>query len=250
MGHNDKLKFIGHLAIGNDSVSTNLMDEQLRVEFNEWARAGRGEGMEKGHRPVGEQAIESMRLPADARVLDVGCGSGWASRLIAEKVENGRVVGIDIADEMIQLAANTSANFSNVDFKVATAESLPFRDSEFTHAFSMESLYYYSNMLAALREIHRVLCDGGRFVTVIDLYLENAPSHQWIPTLKVPVHLLGVPDYRTIFEEVGFVNVRDSRLYDPKPVPDDYSSGSFKTREDYVLYKQNGSLMLTAEVQK
>jgi hypothetical protein len=114
----------------------------------------------------------------------------------------------------------------------------------------MESLYYYSNMLAALREIHRVLCDGGRFVTVIDLYLENAPSHQWIPTLKVPVHLLGVPDYRTIFEEVGFVNVRDSRLYDPKPVPDDYSSGSFKTREDYVLYKQNGSLMLTAEVQK
>jgi len=184
------------------------MDEHLRIEFNEWARAGRGEGMEKGHRPVGEQAIESMRLPAAARVLDVGCGSGWASRLIAEKVETGSVVGIDIADEMIQLAANTSTNFSNIEFKVATAESLPFRDSEFTHAFSMESLYYYSNMLAALREIHRVLGDGGSFVTVIDLYLENAPSHQWIPTLKVPVHLLGVPDYRSMFEEVGFVNVK------------------------------------------
>ena len=184
------------------------MDEHLRIEFNEWARAGRGEGMEKGHRPVGEQAIESMRLPADARVLDVGCGSGWASRLIAEKVETGSVVGIDIADEMIELAANTSTSFSNIEFKVATAESLPFRDSEFTHAFSMESLYYYSNMLAALREIHRVLGDGGSFVTVIDLYLENAPSHQWIPTLKVPVHLLGVPDYRSMFEEVGFVNVK------------------------------------------
>jgi len=226
------------------------MDEHLRIEFNEWARAGRGEGMEKGHRPVGEQAIERMQLPADARILDVGCGSGWATRLMAEIAVNGRVVGIDIADEMIQLAEKSSRTFQNVEFKVATAESLPFKDSEFTHAFSMESLYYYSNMIAALREIHRVLEHGGVFVTVIDLYLENAPSHEWIPTLKVPVHLLGIPDYRSMFEEVGFINVKDRRLYDSTPVPENYSGGSFKTREDYVLYKQNGSLMLTAEVRK
>ena len=226
------------------------MDEHLRDEFNEWARAGRGEGMERGHRPVGEQAIERMHLRHDSIALDVGCGSGWASRLMAEKASSGRVVGIDISDEMVQLAADTSKEFSNIEFKVATAESLPFRNDEFTHAFSMESIYYYSNMLAALREIHRSLVQGGHFVTVIDLYLENTPSHQWIPTLKVPVHLLGIPDYRELLHEVGFVNVKDERLHDPKPIPDDYSGGSFKTREDYVLYKQNGSLMLTAEARK
>jgi Methylase involved in ubiquinone/menaquinone biosynthesis len=226
------------------------MDEHLRIEFNEWARAGRGEGMEKGHRPVGEQAIARMNIPSDARVLDVGCGSGWATRLMAQRASKGNVVGIDIADEMIQLAAETSKDFQNVEFKVATAEALPFKDSQFTHAFSMESLYYYSNIVSALREIHRVLGNGGMFVTVIDLYLENAPSHQWIPTLKVPVHLLGIPEYRVMFEEVGFVNVQDERLYDPRPVPEDYSGGSFATREDYLFYKQNGSLMLTAEVRK
>lgn len=226
------------------------MDEHLRIEFNEWARAGRGEGMEKGHRPVGEQAIESMVLPREAHVLDVGCGSGWATRLMAENASAGRVVGIDIADEMIQLARDSSASFPNVEFKVASAEALPFRDDEFTHAFSMESLYYYSNLQAALKEIHRVIADGGLFVTVVDLYLENVPSHQWIPTLKVPVQLLGIPDYRRMFEDAGFVGFTDARLYDPKPIPEDYSGGSFKTREDYVLYKANGSLMLTAEVKK
>lgn len=226
------------------------MDEHLRVEFNEWARAGRGEGMEKGHRPVGEQAIDLMRLPTNARVLDLGCGSGWATRLMAEQVTEGSVVGIDIADEMLQLAADSSLAFQNVEFKVATAELLPFGDSEFTHVFSMESLYYYSNMQAALREIQRVLKDGGTFVTVIDLYLENEPSHQWIPTLKVPVQLLGIPEYHKLLGESGFVNIRDERLRDPKPIPDDYSGGSFKTRDDYVLYKQNGSLMLSAEVRK
>ena len=226
------------------------MDDHLRIEFNEWARAGRGESMEKGHRPVGEQALTQMRLPADARVLDVGCGSGWATRLIAQQTPQGNVVGIDISDEMIQVATETSRDFSNVEFKVATAESLPFSTSEFTHAFSMESLYYYTNVVAALREIHRVLEDGGLFVTVIDLYLENAPSHQWISTLNVPVHLLGIPEYRTLFEEAGFVNIRDDRLHDPRPVPDDYTGGSFNTREDYLQYREIGSLMLTGEAHK
>jgi ubiquinone/menaquinone biosynthesis C-methylase UbiE len=118
------------------------MDEHLRLEFNEWARAGRGEGMEKGHRPVGEQAIERMRVPADAQVLDVGCGSGWATRLLAEQASEGRVVGIDISDEMIHLARDLSSSFSNAEFRVASAEKLPFKDNEFTHSFSMESLYY------------------------------------------------------------------------------------------------------------
>lgn len=226
------------------------MDEHLRLEFNEWARTGRGEGMEKGHRPVGELAIERMNLPLDAWVLDIGCGSGWASRVIAEKASLGRVVGIDISDEMVQLARNSSAAFSNVDFKVATAESLPFKDNEFTQAFSMESIYYYSNMLAALREIRRVVQNGGLFVTVIDLYLENTPSHRWIEELKVPVHLFGIPEYRRMLEETGYVNVRDERLYDQRPVPADYSGSSFKSREEYLQYKANGSLMLLGEVRK
>lgn len=224
------------------------MDELLRLEFNDWARAGRGEGMEKGHRPVGEQAIELMALPSTARVLDVGCGNGWATRLMAEKARDGRVAGIDIADEMIRLARETSVSLSNVEFRVTSAEKLPFLDGEFTHAFSMESLYYYADIRGALREIKRVLAPGGLFVTVVDLYKENVPSHQWVDQLKVPVQLLSSADYRSLFERAGFVKVHDRQLYDPAPIPDNYGGGSFKTREDYVNYRESGSLMLSGEV--
>ena len=224
------------------------MDERLRLEFNEWASAGRGQSMEKGHRPVGEQAIELMNIPANAHVLDVGCGSGWATRLIAEEARDGRVVGIDISDEMVRLARKTSASCSSVDFHIASAERLPFQDREFTHAFSMESLYYYADMLNALREVKRVLKPGAFFVTVLDLYQENEPSHQWIEQLNVPVHLLNSGEYRALFKRAGFSNVRDQRLYDPTPVPENYSGGSFKTREDLVKYKKAGSLMLSGEV--
>ena len=80
------------------------MDDLLRLEFNQWAKAGRGESMETGHKPMGAQAIEQMNISSHARVLDLGCGSGWAARLMAEKATNGRVIGIDISDEMVRVA--------------------------------------------------------------------------------------------------------------------------------------------------
>lgn len=223
-------------------------DERLRLEFNDWARAGRGEGMEKGHRPVGEQAIELMAILPGARVLDVGCGSGWATRLMAAKAINGRVVGIDIADEMIKLAHDTSLSIPQVEFQVASAERLPFSEGEFNRVFSMESLYYYADVLGALREIRRVLEPGGLFVSVVDLYQENRPSHQWIDDLKVPVQLLSTAQYRSLFQQAGFANVCDRRLLDPTPVPENYVSGSFRSRADLVEYRASGSLMLSGEV--
>lgn len=223
------------------------MNEHLRLEFNEWARAGKGDSMERGHRPVGEQAIARMQISVNAEVLDVGCGSGWAARLIGRQAREGRVVGIDVSDEMIRMACEQSKDCANLEFRVASAEDLPFDDATFTHAFSMESLYYYADIEKAASEIRRVLRPGGLLVTVVDLYQENAPSHQWIETLKVPVQVLSAVDYRSLFERAGFGNVRDERLLDPTPVPENYAGTTFKTRDDFVQYRKNGSLMLTAE---
>jgi ubiquinone/menaquinone biosynthesis C-methylase UbiE len=231
-------------------MTNDPSEDKLRVEFNEWASAGRGESMEQGHRPVGEQAIEKMQIPIDARVLDVGCGSGWASRLLAARASRGRVTGIDIADEMIRIARDASSGFANLDYQVASAASLPFADGEFTHAFSMESLYYYADMGSALREIRRVLQPGGLFVTVLDLYKENKPSHQWIEKLAVPVHLLGTADYLALFEQAGFMNVQAERILDPSPIPEEYSGSSFNSLAALLEYRAAGSLMLSGRAKK
>ncbi|HKO98312.1 MAG TPA: class I SAM-dependent methyltransferase [Pyrinomonadaceae bacterium] len=235
------------MSTSSQTGKSSTADERLRLEFNDWAKAGKGPSMETGHRPVGEQAIASMNIPANARVLDVGCGSGWASRLMAQSASSGSVTGIDISDEMVRVAQESSVSFPNIQFQIASAEKLPFDDGEFTHAFSMESLYYYADILGALKEIRRVLAPGGLFVCVVDLYEESRPTHQWIDDLKVPVQLLSTAAYRKLFADAGFSNVRDSRIYDPRPVPDDYTGGSFATREDYLEYRRQGSLMISGE---
>ena len=68
------------------SAMTSDSSEQLRTEFNEWARAGKGDSMERGHRPVGEQALALMNVPADARLTadlarSVGVRTGSAAVL-------------------------------------------------------------------------------------------------------------------------------------------------------------------------
>ena len=55
----------------------------MRHEFNQWAEAGKGEEMENHHISITEQTLALMDLKPGERVLDLGCGAGWASRLLA-----------------------------------------------------------------------------------------------------------------------------------------------------------------------
>jgi hypothetical protein len=85
---------------------------------------------------------------------------------------------------------------------------------------------------------------------VVDLYRESPATHQWVDTLKVPVQLLSIDEYRSLFIAAGFANVRDQRIRDPRPVPDDYTGGSFKSREDFESYRREGSLMMSGQAAK
>ena len=82
-----------------------------REEFNKWAEAGRGDGMERDHLPIALPVIQKMQVEATDNVLDAGCGSGWLVRRLAKVAHDGRVVGMDISDEMIRLARRAKPGF-------------------------------------------------------------------------------------------------------------------------------------------
>ena len=61
-------------------------DENLQLEFNRWALAGEGPKMETHHLDITEKTLRLMDLRPGERVLDLGCGSGWATRLLSRLV--------------------------------------------------------------------------------------------------------------------------------------------------------------------
>jgi len=225
-------------------MSEITSNEVLREEFNRWAEAGRGEGMEQDHLPITLPVLEKMRLaPADS-VLDVGCGGGWLSRRLAKLVPDGRVIGMDISDEMIRHARRASADFHNLMFVTGEVTEIPWQANIFSHAISVESSYYWPNPAVGVKDIFRVLHEGGSAWILINYYRDNPYSHRWGSLLAVPTHLLSSEEWSGLFRDAGFSNVAHERIVDPSPSPEVYTGRWFRDAEQLRAFKAEGALLV------
>jgi ubiquinone/menaquinone biosynthesis C-methylase UbiE len=200
--------------------------------------------MEHDHLPIVLPVLDRMRLAPDDNVLDVGCGAGWLSRLIAEQVSEGRVVGVDVSDEMVRRARRNNADLENVMFVVGEAEEIPWDANFFTHAISVEAGYYWQNPQAALREIHRVLRERGTAWLLVNYYRENVYSHQWRDVLSIPVNLLSADEWKNLFADAGFVNVNHDSIPDPTPAPEKYEGRWFRDAAQLREFRRQGALLV------
>src|SRR5215472_13893105 len=221
-------------------------DKNLQQEFNRWAAAGRGDEMEDHHSDITEQTLAMMDLEAGDRALDLGCGTGWASRRMAKIVSAGEVVGLDVADEMLHRAKRASSEIKNIRYVWGSAESIPAADNYFSKVLSVESFYYYANKGKALDELRRVMAPGGKLFILINLYKDNHYSLRWVSELKVPVKALSEKEYISLLESRGFGNVDARRIPDRSPTPETYSGKWFKNAEELRDFKRIGALLLIA----
>ena len=102
----------------------------------------------------------------DLRVLDLGCGSGVFSAILAKA--GGDVTAVDITEVGVRLArATAEANRLAVKVVRMDAENLPFRAGAFDYVFSWGVLHHTSDMSRAVNEAGRVLKSGGRGIMMV-----------------------------------------------------------------------------------
>jgi arsenite methyltransferase len=229
---------------------TASADEKLRQEFNQWAEQGRGEEMENHHISITEQTLALMHLKPGQRVLDLGCGAGWASRLLARKVNGGerpgQVIGLDVSDEMIRRARANSTDYDNLMFVVGSAQQIPWEENFFDKVLSVESFYYYADQDRALAELFRVMAPRGELYILINLYKDNPLSLRWVGELKVPVHARSEQEYIDLLKAHTYEDVHAVRIPDLTPTPDEYSGKWFRNAEELREFKRIGALLLIA----
>ncbi len=108
-----------------------------------------------------EAALATVDGPVEA-ALDVGTGTGAAALEVAERFPNARVVGVDIAPEMVERARQKASGRANVSFEVGDASALPHGDASF-------DLVTAANMIPFFDELARVVRPGGTLVTAFSL---------------------------------------------------------------------------------
>ncbi|KJJ64725.1 malonyl-CoA O-methyltransferase [Pseudomonas sp. 10B238] len=112
-------------------------------------------------RTVGNALIERLPLGlTSARWLDLGCGTGYFSRVLANRFPAGDGVALDIAEGMLRHARSQGGAGS---FIAGDAECLPLRDASADLIFSSLALQWCEDFPAALSEAKRVLRPGGVF---------------------------------------------------------------------------------------
>jgi ubiquinone/menaquinone biosynthesis C-methylase UbiE len=147
--------------------------------FNERASRYEQGWLGRLHHEISDRAVEVALtyMPAPRRVLDVGCGTGYALRQLANRLPAAiEFAGIDPAPEMVRIATASAAD-ERLRFLGGAAERLPFDDDAFDLVISTTSFDHWTDQQGGLTECARVLVPGGRLI-LTDLF----PACLW-PTL-------------------------------------------------------------------
>ncbi len=109
--------------------------------------------------------IGLLEVQPNDRILEVGFGPGVGIELLARSAPAGYVAGVDPSKEMVDQATARNAKAiqsGHVDLRCGAVESLPFEDNTFNKVLAINSMQVWTDAVASLREIRRVMRAGGR----------------------------------------------------------------------------------------
>ena len=112
--------------------------------------------------------VDRLQTRPGDRVLDLACGTGWASREVARRAPGAKITGCDIAHGLLD-AARAIAKRERLDigYELGDAEQLPYADGAFDALISTFGVMFASRPEAAAAEMTRVLRKGGRLALVV-----------------------------------------------------------------------------------
>lgn len=161
--------------------------------------------------------IAGLNLAGEESILDMGCGDGRVTAHLAGLVPNGRVLGIDLSEEMIRFAADKYADRSNLSFQVGDASDLHFTE-QFDLVVSFACLHWVADHLPVLKGVRSSLVPGGCFLMqcggrgnaarILDLTGDLVASPSWkkyFSGFSFPYHFYGPEEYRTWLAEAGLL---------------------------------------------
>jgi trans-aconitate methyltransferase len=165
-----------------------------------------------------KELIPKLNLKGNENLLDVGCGDGKVTALIATYLPQGKVVGIDSSEEMIALARKNfpQDKHDNLSFLRMDARDLTFRE-QFDIAFSNASLHWIIDQQTVLACTHESLDKKGRLlfqmagkgnaqdiIAVLEEMVSEDPCEPYFKNFTFPYGFYSPEEYTVWLHEAGF----------------------------------------------
>jgi SAM-dependent methyltransferase len=189
-------------------------------------------------RSLTDLIIERADIRPGMAVLDLASGTGEPALTLAPLVgPEGSVTATDVVPEMVAIAADHAAEAgrTNMRFREADAETLPFADASFDCVTCRLGVMYFADVSRALREVRRVLRPGGRAVFVtwgpleqIDyltstlgvlLRYQDVPPPAPAPDAPHPLRFARSGSLSAALRDAGFTEVHEETPIVPLPWP-------------------------------
>ena len=158
-----------------------------------------------------DEALSMVDIEQGDRVLDVGCGTGFATEGLLRHTEV--VHGLDQSIHQMEKAFEKFGKRDRVRFYRGDAERLPFRDDSFDVVWSSGSIEYWPNPVVALRELRRVVKPGERVLVVGPDYPKNTVFQRVADAIML---FYDEEEADRMFTEAGFVDI-DHRILQRHP---------------------------------
>jgi demethylmenaquinone methyltransferase/2-methoxy-6-polyprenyl-1,4-benzoquinol methylase len=120
------------------------------------------------HNQIKRKAIRNIPIKPHSKIIDICTGSGDIAIFIARANPTCRIIGVDVSQNMLQIAREKAWGLSNIEFRTADALDLPFKDREYDVAIMGFGLRNLSDIKGGVLEMKRVTKPGG-YVSSLDL---------------------------------------------------------------------------------
>lgn len=175
-----------------------------------------------------------LKAKPDARILELACGTGIVTNLIANALPSGAsLLATDISEPMLNLARANFTGAPGVIFQTADACSLPFKDQSFDLIVCQYGVMFFPDKVKAMQEARRVLAPGGTYIFNIWDSLAANPiakvEHETISALfpndppqflaKFPFGYSDRAEIERVAHAGGFTNVKLETVQFPCTAP-------------------------------
>lgn len=214
------------------STIYNYLAKQARKPTGLFGRIVAPAVFNRENREMEQYGLEFLDPGGEEHILEIGPGNGRLISEILTRLEGGKVCGIDISEEMVNLVSRRYARWieeGSLEVSKASISDIPYPKAFFEKAVTCNTIYFWPNPVKDLQEVLRVLKPGGKFWCGMRTRQQMEAYNAVVQDNRhVFENLYSMEEAMALMEDAGFVEVVSHRKEGDGPEDVHVLSGSKK----------------------